>query len=350
MLFRKLKLTAALFLSLIMALTASAMKGPVLIPDPIQHFIKFLHKQYDFNEQELTQLFSQTHIDHSLIEKMNHPYEEKAWSEYQKFFITRERIDGGNAFWEQHRAALQQAEKKYGVPANVIVAILGVETFYGQHVGLHPVMDTLTTLSFYYPRREKFFRKELTEYLLLTREQKLEPLRLKGSYAGAIGIPQFMPSTYRQYAVGFSDHDNVDLVNNTNDAIFSIANYLHRMGWKRKQPIAAPLKITHTLSEALISDSAKPTKTLATLQRHGVSLPKNAAHPKLKAAIIQLGSKTAHAKDYWITYPNFRAIMMYNPRIHYAMAVYQLSEAIKNAHEHAKITTRTKIASAGKTG
>ncbi|OGO91462.1 MAG: lytic murein transglycosylase B [Coxiella sp. RIFCSPHIGHO2_12_FULL_42_15] len=320
------------------------------LPQPIQQFIKSVHQQYHFNETELTALFRQTHIDQNLIEKMNHPYEEKQWPEYRKFFITQQRIDNGNAFWRQHQSILQQAEKKYGVPAHLIVAIIGIETGYGQHIGNYPVLDTLTTLSFYYPRREQFFRHELTEYLLLTREQKLKPLQLKGSYAGAIGIPQFMPSTYRHYAVDFSNQGSADLVNDTNDAIFSIANYLSKMGWKKQQPIAAELNTSVEIDSALISDSAKPMHSIKTWQHKGVPVPTSETNLKLKAAIIKLASESPKNNDYWLTYPNFRTIMLYNPRIHYAMAVYQLSEAIKNAYQQTTITARTSAASARQTG
>lgn len=339
MFLRKLVITALFCVSFINSF-ADAQQP---LPPALKDYIKTLQTQYHFSKAELTTLFNNTHINFSLIDKMNHPYEALSWPKYRKIFITQQRIDGGLAFWNEHQKTLYKAEQKYGVPANVIVALLGIETNYGQAKGAYPVMDTLTTLSFYYKPREKFFRQELTEYLLLTREQKLQPLTLTGSYAGAIGIPQFMPSTYRHYAVDYSNQGSADIVNDVDDAIFSTANFLNKMGWKEQQRVADPVTLTAPINDKLVSTSAKPTAALSVLKQKGIAIPKK-VNRTMKAAVIKLETEQANNYDYWVAYGNFHAIMRYNPRIHYAMAVYQLSEAIKNAHQETT-ATRTKSAS-----
>jgi membrane-bound lytic murein transglycosylase B len=200
---------------------------------------------------------------------------------------------------KEHHRVLQAVSKKYGIPASIIVAIIGVETEYGAHLGKYSVLNSLYTLGFYYPPREKFFRKELAQYLILTRDNHLPVSSIKGSYAGALGIPQFMPSSYRHYGVALEKNAPVNLFNN-NDAIASVANYFHKMGWAPNQPI------THQLYSK--NDSIR-TKTM-----NLITLP------------VKRGA------EYWATYKNFKVIMSYNHNIVYAMAVYQLSKKIEQQY------------------
>lgn len=336
------KVFARCLAALSLSCCVNAVAGEALA-DPIKHYISEMESRYHFNKQELATLFKAAHINQEIIDRMNRPYEAKPWPTYRKFFINQQRISKGVAFWHEHQDVLAEAEQKYGVPASVIIAIIGVETQYGSYTGNFPVLDALTTLSFYYPARADFFKSELTEFLLMTREQKLDPLKLTGSYAGAIGYPQFMPSNYRRFAVDHSNRGSADLVHDPRDAILSVANFLSKKGWEANQPVATNLPVKRPIDEQWLSNNAKPTATLATLKAKGIihSHPADADTP---TAIVKLQAENALGADYWLTFGNFRAIMHYNPRVNYAMAVYQLSEEIKHAYQQS-ITARAKTPS-----
>lgn len=317
------------------------------LPPSLKQYIKQTCKKYHFNQQKLIALFKQVPVNETIIHQINHPYEALAWTRYRKLFLTQQRIQDGVLFWNQHKNVLAQAEKKYGVPPQVIVAILGVETSYGKHKGKYSVLQSLTTLGFYRQSRKAFFQKELTQYLLLTREQKLDPSKLTGSYAGAIGIPQFMPSTYRHYAVDYSNAGSANLVTEPNDAIFSIANYLKKMGWKQQRPVAQKITLNKPLPSKWFSQSAKPRRSLKRLKRQGLKIP-HGLDIKTKAALIQMTGENQQAGENWLVFGNFYSIMRYNPRINYAMAVYQLSDEIKNANRKQKVTASSSVTPARK--
>ncbi len=293
-------------------------------------FINMMVKEQHFNRGKLTKLFSSLKPNQSILDKINSPYEAKPWASYRKHFITQKRINAGVNFWKENKKTLQQAEERYGVPANVIVAIIGIETNYGQYHGTFQVLDSLNTLSFYYPRREKFFKRELKEFLLLSREYNIPPTQLKGSYAGAIGIPQFMPSTYRHYAVAENKSLKPDLSGNTKDAIFSVANYLAKAGWKRNQLITEQVSSKKPVAEKWISSNPRPKQSCKNLIK---SAALKADKTQQKCALIALDFK--NEAQYWLTFNNFSSIMRYNPRIPYAMAVYQLSQAIQHSEKRA---------------
>src|SRR3990167_3385059 len=260
-----------------------------------KQFIQELVTKDHFNRYKLEQLFKTLHENPKIIQSMTSPFEKKPWSFYRDYFVTSERITLGAQYLKAHHRVLQEMSKKYGIPASIIVAIIGVETEYGLHLGKYPVLSTLYTLGFYYPPREKFFRKELAQYLILTRDNDLPVSTIKGSYAGALGIPQFMPSSYRHYGVALEKNSSVNLFNN-NDAIASVANYFHKNGWAPNQPI------TYRLSS------------------------KNEPFNEKKARRIAL--PLTKGAEYWATYKNFNVIMSYNHNVVYAMAVYQLSKKI----------------------
>ena len=203
-------------------------------------FVQQLVEHDHFNQEALTKLIFSLHPDEKIINTMTKPFEKQPWSYYRHFFLTSDRINLGAKYLKDHHHELMQLQRKYGIPASVITAIIGVETEYGMHLGKYYVLDSLFTLGFYYPSREKFFRKELEEYLVLTRDNNLPARSIKGSYAGALGIPQFMPSSYRHFGVSTSPDGRVDLFNNA-DAIASVANYFHKNGWHANQPIAHQL-------------------------------------------------------------------------------------------------------------
>jgi len=226
-------------------------------------------------------------------------------------------------------------EKHFGVDPSIIVAILGVETHYGEHTGGFRIIDALSTLAFYYPPREKFFLNELKEYLLLTREQHLSPFALQGSYAGAIGIPQFMPSSYRQFATAREQTGAINLNENHEAAILSVANYFKQHHWELHAPVAVPALARELPTESLVSDKkADKEFTLAQFKKAGILPETNNTLPN-KAALITLEGQ--NSPEYWLTFHNFSVIMRYNPSIDYAMAVFQLSQAIKaerNSEQH----------------
>lgn len=293
----------------------------------VQSFIKDMVKEYHFTTQELTEIMNQVIIQPDVIDSMERPYEKKNWDVYRDLFLTPARLKGGLDYWAANRNALERAYKKYGVPPEIIVAILGVETLYGEKQGDHRVLDALATLAFNYPKRSPYFTKELKEYLLLCREHGVSPTQYKGSYAGAIGQPQFMPSSYRNYAVDFSRSGKRDLVANNDDSIGSIANYFHKHGWKLNDGIAQHALVVGNAYKHIQVNPKNPNYNYAQLIANGVR-PVTAAfnHPK-RAALLEL--VTAQGNEYWIAYPNFFVITRYNSSPQYALVVYLLSQQLK---------------------
>lgn len=293
----------------------------------VQSFIKTMVKQYHFSEKELVATMNQVKLQPEIIEKMNAPYEKKTWDVYKELFITAKRVQGGIEFWHANKEALENAQKRYGVPAEIIVAIMGVETQYGERQGEYRVLDALSTLAFNYPRRSAFFTKELREYLLLCREHKVSPTLYMGSYAGAIGKPQFMPSSYRYYAVDFTNKGHRDLVNNNQDAIASVANYFHKHGWKPRQGIAQLAQVKGRQYKRLRVNPRTANYHYSQLESSGIK-PITAAfnHPG-RVGLIELN--TAKGNEYWLAYPNFFVITRYNSSPQYALVVYLLAQHLK---------------------
>jgi membrane-bound lytic murein transglycosylase B len=306
----------------------------------VNEFIDKMVTVDHFNRYELIRLFENTEYIPEVIDRINKPFEEKPWDFYKNFFITPDRVEGGVQYWHQHANTLAKAAQQYGVSPAVIVAIIGIETKYGQESGKFKELGTLATLSFHYPKRAVFFQSQLENYLIFSREYHLSPADLTGSYAGALGIPQFMPSNYRQYAVSFSGKNSVNLLNNHDDAIDSIANYLQKAGWKPHQPVAVPAQVTGAVKPWLISADAKPVYRLKTLSKFGVH-PSESFSPARKSALIAMHN--TGSQEYWLTFGNFYAIMAYNPRTTYAMAIYQLSLAIQKKYEQGTAQTRPAI-------
>ena len=215
-----------------------------------QDFIREMAREEGFDAAELQKLFAQVEKKDSIINAMNRPAEKVlTWGEYRKIFLRQARIESGGDFWRRNQQVLNEAESEYGVPAHIIVAIIGVETLYGGNTGSYRVIDALSTLAFDYPARAPFFRSELKEFLILSREQKQSPLILKGSYAGAMGLGQFMPSSYRAYAADYDKDGFIDIWNNESDAIWSVANYLSRHGWQEGQTIAHPAVVASSVDD-----------------------------------------------------------------------------------------------------
>jgi membrane-bound lytic murein transglycosylase B len=293
----------------------------------VKTFIDRMVSKHQFNKAELTRLFEQVSIQDGILKLIDRPYESKPWYIYRKNFLTQSRVDQGVRFWQAHEADLQRAERQYGVPASYIVAILGVETYYGNNQGNHKVIEALSTIAFGYPRRADYFRKELEEFLLLTREQKLNPLEVYGSYAGAMGQAQFMPSSYRHYAVDFTGSGSINLSANAADAIGSVANYFAVHGWRTGEPTVAPARVAADANYKQLDIKKRNAQyPLQTLAKHGVQPDTTMAAIPDKANIVKLDGE--NAQEYWLGFNNFYVITRYNTSNLYAMAVHQLAEKL----------------------
>lgn len=298
----------------------------------VKQFIREMVKNHNFNEKYLIQLFKQVKWYNKVplltpIKKPTAPSIDKApWWKYREAIVNEARVQEGIAFWKEHHAVLKKAEETYGVPASMIVGTLGVETRYGRITGKHSTLQVLTTLSFNKTRRNKFFKNELKEFLLLAREQRLNPLSIKGSYAGALGWPQFMPSNYRRHAVKFGNKNHIDLFNHAPDIIGSIANYYKNHGWKTGEPVIAQASINGN-KHRLIPKKIRPTLTLSQLSKLGVKGPPfYLRYPNEKATYFNLEGK--YKMQHYLGFNNFFVIMRYNPDRKYSMAVYELGQIV----------------------
>jgi peptidoglycan lytic transglycosylase B len=293
-------------------------------------FIDEMVVKHDFDKAELIQIFDEVDVKNSILKAISRPAEKsKPWYDYRKIFITDSRIAGGVQFWRQHASSLSRAEQQYGVPAEIIIAILGVETRYGGNVGGYRVLDALSTLAFRYPPRSPFFRSELEHFLLLTREEKMSRLDPVGSYAGAMGLGQFMPSSYREYAVDFDGDGKRDIWTNPVDAIGSIANYLKRHGWIAGESIVHKTAISGAKPTELLKRGLKPSINRDELQQANISL-QNLPSGEDKVTLISLTQH--HGEEYWLARQNFYAVTRYNHSRMYAMAVTQLAQAIRQQY------------------
>ena len=289
-------------------------------------FVLEMVTEHGFDKTELDLWFASATKKQSILDAISRPAEKRlTWAQYRKIFVTDSRINKGVAFWTEHEDLLKKVEQEFGVPAAVIVAVIGVETRYGQNKGSFRVIDALSTLGFDYPPRSKFFRKELKEFLLLAREQKQDPLALIGSYAGAMGYGQFIPSSYRAYAIDYDEDGFADIWNNTDDAIGSVANYFKVHGWKSNQEVAVRSRIADNFDESVINKSLKPTATVADLSRKGFT-PVSPLSDTGKATAMRLQGEWG--AEFWLGLHNFYVITRYNHSRLYAMAVWQLSQEL----------------------
>ncbi len=304
---------------------------------PIRGLIDELVQQHRFDRQYLQQLFARVELKPGVIERITRPAEALPWHRYRNIFVKEKRIRQGVEFWNAHADTLARAEREFGVPAEIIVAILGVETRYGRHRGGFRVMDSLTTLALDYPRRSKFFTRELKEFLLLARQEGFDPLAIVGSYAGAMGKPQFIASSYHRYAIDFDGDGVRDLLDNTADAIGSVANYLKRHGWRSGQAVATPAFVQGEAYKAWVKQGIKPRLTLAEGRRYGVRWEGDLSL-QAKAALIELEQPDGF--EYWLGLDNFYVITRYNHSQLYAMAVYQLAQAIRQLREQQNLQAR----------
>lgn len=310
------------------ALVASCAEGENYASHPAAAaFTKQLVAEDGFEREELERLFAAAERQDSILEAIARPAEKtKPWHEYRQIFVTDKRTRQGVAFMREHAETLSRAQTETGVPAHIIAAILGVETYYGRITGGYSVVNALATLAFDYPPRSDFFTRELRHFLILTREQGLDPLSLKGSYAGAMGYGQFMPSSYRSYAVDFDGDGSVDIWDNPVDAIGSVANYLKRHGWRPAESIILPARRTGEVPDSWMNAGLKPERRLAQFIAAGLEPLGDAPDDALATALALEGDEGI---EYWIGLHNFYVITRYNHSAMYALSVYQLGQRLQ---------------------
>ena len=301
--------------------------------DDVQVFIRDMVSKNSFNAEELNRVFSQAKFQPSVIKAILPPSSPsvRSWSRYRPRFVNAQRIAKGHAFMAKYADTLKRAADTYQVPPEIIASIIGVETVYGANTGNYRVLDALTTLSFDYPKRAEYFKTELEAFLLLCREQGIDVTSMKGSYAGAVGLPQFMPSNIRKLAVDFDGDGLIDLRNNPIDAIGSVARYFQAFGWQKDAPIAIAIDAAEPIPASYLQDIT-PVLTYSDVASVKF-LPQTTNNQRLldegiKFAFIPLETPDA-ATEYWLGFNNFYVITRYNKSSFYAMSVLQLADAIK---------------------
>jgi membrane-bound lytic murein transglycosylase B len=307
--------------------TAVAPAAAQLRPE-VETFIGEMVNRHGFSQAELESILGMAQFQPTIIDAISRPATSRPWYEFRTLFVNPKRIAGGVAFWNSHAEILERARREFGIPEEIIVAVVGVETFYGAQAGRHRVLDALTTLAFGYPKRAGFFRDELEQYLLLGRDQKADVLSIKGSYAGAIGIPQFMPSSYRRYAVDYDNDGKIDLSGSTADAIGSVANYLKSYGWEAEQAVAVPALVNSEIYQEARFSGNWPSYTVVDMKTLGIA-PRASVPGNSYASLIELENNGGN--EYWLGFNNFYVITRYNRSVNYAMSVLELAQAIRAA-------------------
>jgi membrane-bound lytic murein transglycosylase B len=314
-------------LALLAPAGAATAHAAQLSPD-VESFIQEMVQKHKFREAALRKLFAKVEPNQSILNAISTPLTARPWHEFRVRYVDEARINGGVKFWRQHAETLAAARKKFGVPEEIIVATIGVETTYGKYIGNHGVLEALSTLAFNYPPRSALFRSELEQYLLLAREAKVDAGSVKGSYAGAIGIPQFLPSSYRRYAIDFDGDGRRDLVKSTADAIGSVANYYKSHGWRAGAVIAVPTHVDPRGADALVGMGIRPRITIGELKRLGVT-PSAPVDDEATAAVFMV--RAQDGPTYWLGFTNFHVITRYNPSVNYGLAVHELAQELRAA-------------------
>ena len=317
---------------LLLTSTISAKTLPATQFKSTQNFINKMVKEHRFNKNELMLIFSKIELTIADKSKKKIKIKKKpkskpmAWDKYKGLFLTQTRIQNGVQFWNDNLDTLKRAETTYNVPIEIIVAILGIETSYGHNKGTHPTLETLVKRAFGNYRRRNFYKKELESFLLMSRENAIPPLAIKGSYAGAMGYPQFIASSYRHYAIDFNQDGKIDLFSDPIDAIGSIANYFDKHQWHDFGEIARPISLSSAHLKYAKRSTNKPKKNTQYWRNKGLSIDPDIPN-KTKLAFIRLPQQKID--ETWLTFWNFYVLTRYNHDNRYAMAAYQLSKKIK---------------------
>lgn len=303
----------------------------------VRAYLDEVSRDTGLDRNRLAGLFARLKPQKQILDAIAKPAERTlTWREYRPIFIKQKRIDLGRQFLVEHRDVLERATQVYGVPGNIIAAIIGVETYYGEVTGKYRVLESLATLAFDYPPRSIFFKRELTEFLRLSEAEGLPAGTLLGSYAGAMGVPQFIASSYRQYAVDFDGDGKRDLFNSMADVVGSVGNYLARNGWVSEGPVASPWPIngkTPKSVQALVRTSLKPAVSGITIAQLGFSAPSLAEGTQQQRLLSVMTLQGEKGEEVWVGYRNFYVITRYNHSRLYAMAVFQLAESLGQSIE-----------------
>ena len=318
----------ALLLAALLAAAPARALDPRQYPQLIE-FIQEMDVKHHMPAAELNELFAAVNMRPDIIEAMERPKEALPWYQYRKLFVTEENIRLGLKYWKANAGTLARAYAEFGVDPAVIVAIIGVETHYGKNTGGYRVLDALTTLTLASTNRGDFFRGELEEFLLLARELNLDPLTIKGSYTGAMGVPQFMPSSYRRYAVDFDGDQRRNILADTEDAIGSVANYFKAHGWRKDEPVTQDVEIEGTLYGWLENSGNEPSPSIKHLRKYGI-LPLPGLSLNQFATLVTLEGEAGPIHR--LGYNNFYVITRYNNSKRYAMAVYELSDMLRKLY------------------
>jgi membrane-bound lytic murein transglycosylase B len=326
---------ALLVVAALAAPAHAAGERPYATRPDVRAFIDEMVERHGFVEGELARLFSRVRRLEQTLDSVQPPSVQRprSWEDYRAMFVNERRISAGVAFWRANRAALERAQARFGVPAQYVVAIIGVETFYGRNTGRWRVIDALSTLAFDYPPRAPYFREELANFLLLARDEGIDVFSVRGSYAGAIGIPQFMPGSMRRFALDFDGSGAIDLQRSPADAIGSVANFLREHGWQPGGEVAFPVRLTGEAWRPYADGSIEAKHPVQALLQAGVlpiGLPE--ALNAERAALVELETP-GQPSEYRIGLQNFYAITRYNRSSFYAAAVADLAAAIANTYE-----------------
>ena len=321
----------AALLGMTLLLLASSVRADYSQHPLAAAFVKEMVEKYGFNRADVEMLLADAARQQTILEAISRPKEQAVpWKDYRKIFLTPDRIQQGVHFWREHAADLARVEKEIGVNPAVVVPIIGVETRFGRNTGNYRVLDALTTLAFDYPPRAEFFRDQLVQFLLLCKERGLLADKQKGSYAGAMGYGQFMPSSYRNFAIDFDRDGRIDILTEPTDAIGSVANYLKAHGWVMGAPVAVRANVKEPLAADVLVGQSEPRTRLVDYRRQGVLPVPEKTQPafsdSLPAALLLYEGEEGN--EYWLGFNNFYVITRYNRSQMYALAVMQLSEAI----------------------
>jgi membrane-bound lytic murein transglycosylase B len=313
---------------LVLALIALLSLNSSLAEEPhpgSEAFVARMAAEHDLDPAHIREVLAEARYQQSIIDAITRPAEARPWYQYRPIFMTEARIAGGAEFWRANQTLLEAVSAEFGVPVEIIVAIVGVETNYGMNTGSFRVIDALATLGFYFPRRADFFASELGHFLRLAQEEALPLYEVRGSYAGAMGLGQFIPSSYRAYAVDFDGTGRRDLWRSLPDALGSVANYLARHRWREGEPIVLP--VTDMPASLDAEFGMNLNHSLAELESLGLGFERDGLDADMPATLVTL--ETADGHEYWIGLNNFYVITRYNRSPLYAMAVTQLAEAIR---------------------
>jgi membrane-bound lytic murein transglycosylase B len=298
----------------------------------VQAFVDDLAQRHGFAKAELKRVFAKAQRVEPILEAIARPAERiRGWEEYRALLLTERRVAEGLEFWKKQRRSLERAERKYGVAPEYVVAIIGVETFYGRNTGSWRVVDALTTLAFDYPPRAGFFRSELENYLLMVRDAGWDVFAVRGSYAGAIGIPQFMPSSARRYAVDFDGNGKIDLQKSRSDAIGSVANFLKVHGWQRDADVVVEARVEGDAWRAFTDPRFEPRHSFTALRQAGIEFD-SPQPPGAEATLVELGN-LERPSEFRVGLRNFYVITRYNRSALYAAAVADLARELRKSYD-----------------